>query len=44
VAAHVVAALLRGAASTGSLRLDNPGTAAATSRALGALTALDWPG
>jgi len=44
VAAHVVAALLRGAASTGSLRLDKPGTAAATSRALAALTALDWPG
>jgi subtilisin family serine protease len=44
VAAHVVAALLKGAASTGSLRLNHPGTAAATSRALAALTALDWPG
>jgi subtilisin family serine protease len=44
VAAHVVAALLKGAASTGSLQLDQPGAAAATERALAALTALGWPG
>jgi hypothetical protein len=44
VAAHVVAALLKGAASTASLHLDHPGAAAATERAMAALTALDWPG
>lgn len=44
VAAHVVAALLKGAASVASLQLDHPGAAAATERALAALTALDWPG
>jgi subtilisin family serine protease len=44
VAAHVVTALLKGAASTNSLRLDQPGAAAATKRALAALTDLDWPG
>jgi hypothetical protein len=44
VAAHVVAALLKGAVSTAGLRLDHPGAAAATERALAALTALDWPG
>jgi subtilisin family serine protease len=44
VAAHVVAALLKGAASTSSLRLDHPGPAEATKRALAALADLDWPG
>jgi subtilisin family serine protease len=44
VAAHVVAALLKGAASEASLHLDHPGAAAAKKRALAALTALDWPG
>ena len=44
VAAHVVAALLKGAASTGSLRLTTPGPLRRPSRALAALTALDWPG
>jgi subtilisin family serine protease len=44
VAAHIVAALLKGAASTSSLRLEHPGAAAATKRALAALTDLDWPG
>jgi subtilisin family serine protease len=44
VAAHVAGALLKGAASTSSLRLDDPGAAAAIRRALAALTSLDWPG
>jgi subtilisin family serine protease len=44
VAAHIVAALLKGAASTSSLRLDHSGAAAATKRALAALTDLDWAG
>jgi subtilisin family serine protease len=44
VAAHVVAALLKGAASSSSLRLNHPGAAAAKKRALAALTDLGWPG
>jgi hypothetical protein len=44
VAAHVVAALLNGAASAKSLRLNHPGAAAAKQRALAALTDLGWPG
>jgi subtilisin family serine protease len=44
VAAHVVAALLKGAASTSGLRLDHPGPAEATKRALAALAGLGWPG
>jgi subtilisin family serine protease len=44
VAAHVVAALLKGAESNAALRLDLPGAAAATKRALAALTGLGWPG
>jgi subtilisin family serine protease len=44
VAAHVVAALLKGAESNAALRLDLPGAAAATKRALAALADLDWPG
>jgi subtilisin family serine protease len=44
VAAHVVAALLKGAASTNNLRLNNTGAASAKKRALAALTDLGWPG
>jgi hypothetical protein len=41
--AHVAAALLKGAESSGALRLDRPGAAEATKRALAALTGLSWP-
>jgi hypothetical protein len=43
VAADVVVALLKGAESNAALRLDLPGAAAATKRALAALTGLGWP-
>jgi len=42
VAAHVVAALLKGAASTSSLQLSNAGPEEATKRALAALADLGW--
>ena len=44
VAAHVVAALLKGAEGNGALRLDLPGAVDATKRAMAALTGLGWPG
>jgi hypothetical protein len=44
VAAHVVAALLKGAESNAALRLDLPGAADAAKRALAALADLGWPG
>jgi subtilisin family serine protease len=44
VAAHVVAALLKGAASTSTLKLSNAGPAEAIERAKAALADLDWPG
>jgi subtilisin family serine protease len=44
VAAHIVAALLKGAASTSGLRLNHRGAASAKKRALAALTSLGWSG
>jgi subtilisin family serine protease len=44
VAAHVLAALLKGAASADDLRLNRRGPAEAAKRALAALADLDWPG
>jgi subtilisin family serine protease len=44
VAAHIVTALLKGAASSSSLRLNHRGAASAKKRALAALTSLGWPG
>jgi hypothetical protein len=43
VAAHVVAALLKGAAGNAALKLSLSGPTNATKRALAALTSLDWP-
>ena len=44
VAAHIAASLLAGAAGPAGRRLNVPGAAAATSRAMAALAQLGWPG